>query len=267
MTPYICGIAVTTLFLVQAIPGVSSASVLHIVFVIASLLMIVVIPGIFVVGLAFPNAIALSPLGYLALSIIASLFVNLTVGYVLSSYRVLDGEWLYLGIGFISAALIPLTWRVRGRDFWVCRLQTEMLKEFTRRRKWPSLAMGLAVMAVFVVALVVSLQSDHRVYPSVYLTNRQGKLSGYPVQLQYGQSQLLILHVDNQGAVSQTYVIREVDNGRTIWLERRVIGDNRVWSRLVRLPGADVGVNRVHVVVREQGRVTANLHVTYRVHA
>ncbi|PSR23950.1 MAG: hypothetical protein C7B45_01305 [Sulfobacillus acidophilus] len=263
--PYFWGTSLSVLFLVQAVPNMSSFVILHIIFIIVSFSVILIVPGAFVVGLLIPTNIVVSPLGLFGLSSIASLFVSLTVGYVLSSYRLLDAHWLFLGVGSISVILVLATWRVRGPNFWLCKLKTKRPQQWIMRPTWSSLTMIVVTLTLFVLAVVTSVQSDYRVYPSVYLANRQGHLSGYPMQLQRGQTEVVVLHVDNAGGRDGAYTVKERDNGRILWSLRTVVAGNKAWAHPLRLPTTALGLNRVHVLVVQRGRLIANLHITYRV--
>lgn len=262
--PYLVGGGLTALFLADAWFGAVSNPVLRIIAIIVSFGMVLIVPGTFLVGLALPDDVTLSPLGFLGLSFLASLMLNLLVGYVLSTYHLLSRQPIFIGIGGLSAALVVTTRLVKGYRFRACRWP--MLGSLSRPlRDWPRLVVMALAMGTFVTAVIVSTISDRTVYPSVYLTNSKGQLAGYPVQLLQGHQQRLTLFVNNQGGTDGIFAIREIDNGRPVWSDQQRIRRDSSWRHMVSLPAASLGMNDVVFLVKRTTGSSIRLHVSYRV--
>lgn len=263
--PYYAGLGLILVFISEAWPWTTVSPLVHLASIVISLVVVLILPGTFLVGLVFSKDFGLSLLSYLGLSFVGSLVVTLAVGYALSSYRLLDQKLIFLSIGGVSLALIGVTWIVRGQTFHLCTVPLGTVRDILARRQWTRMTIVFLACATFIASLIISSQSNSIRYPSVYLTNLRDQLGGYPNQEFKGQSKHLELHIDNRGGKSRVFVIAEYDNGQRIWLHSQRIHGGQSWSQRVRLPASQLGNNLIQIVVRPYSGETYHLHIAYRV--
>ncbi len=261
--PYWVALAISGLFLSQALPWEPVFVPLQIFLAVVAMVMVLGMPGMFIVGLFIPKSLALSNLALVGLSLVASLLLDLIVGYVLAAYHLLDTRLLFLVIGLVSVALVFMTWSVRRNDFFLCRWRFAGDGITKKSYFLPT----LISLNVFVTAIIISVQAQRQVVPSVYLSNLQGKLAGYPNQVLSGQAPSIVIHVNNQGGSSGSFTVQERDNGGLLWSSTSIINANVRWSHRVVMPGGKTGSYFVTFAVRKNHHLLARLHVAYHVRA